>query len=670
MIDRFIRRVLSSSLILVTIPFLATQNAFAGFPTSSGGGSYCFYNCSPTTSTDSTLVLNFNPDNDDGNAPVQINFFPYPDTPDLGDLCWSGKVKGTIYNHVSTTYPSTGTATYDILSASDDPALDNLNKGMCYSNVVRSIKPGSVGTLGDCEYRTYHYNLVLHDADFSSGGVYDNTALADLLNGRFKVDTTLATEGAYDECRDWASCIATATNPASCGSEPKICNIETGFGVNNNTPVFIGFENLFPADITLSGEPTAAGQAYFSDEVLVECDPASVGVDTDSTALGAKSTKIYMSESMSMFANWCTNSYSADPDCNAFNLAGERATGHVSTAIGDYQTQNAEVTCINSMEDLRNLSSCSTELALATCAGSVDGFMQFPDSFEGDSCLDGDNNTHEVETFFFSSAQGGGSSTANVIAIGATADSPGYVGDNTLPPILPGWTAIVSTPDNQPNTWDLSGLETVQVAYIHVRNNDDWVLGTLKADNIFGGSGADYVNGSDGNDVVQGGDNTDELEGGDGNDLILGYECNSVNGTCGTFLNNGSDDDILIGGSGSDCLDGGRGNDTYTGGAGADFHVLFGNTDNDFVTDFSVADGDKVVDMTGSASIKWVKGSKKDAIPSVCEVTTSGNDVMTIEGPDIGQSTCNSGIIIDVTADYSNMPASCMGHPYSWPNNR
>jgi hypothetical protein len=605
------------STLFASLAVLTAQNVFAGFPSSSGGGSYCFFGCDPTSTGGSTIVFDFNPDNDNGLAPVAINFFPYANNENLGDLCWSGKVKATIYNYISNTYPSTGTATYDILSSSGE------NKGMCYSNVERIEKPNS------------------------SGESYNNGLLGGLLNGRFKVDTTLATEGAYDECD---------VNPSA-----KICNIQTGFGVYNDgdDPVFIGFEALFPSEMTLSGETTVDGQVLFTDEVRVECPVEAVGINP-SLAVDAKSARIYLSETLSMNAHWCTNLHSALPDCNEFNEQNERTVGSVKTAIGDYQAQHADAICVDSLDDLHNITTCPTEIAIATCTDSTTGYLTFPDSFYPTACSSGGG---DAAVFIFSPAQGGGSTTVNLIAIGANTGSPGYIGDNTLPPILPGWTAIVSTPDNQPNIWDLSGVEeTYQVAYIHTRNNDDEVIGTSRKDVILGGSGADTLNGNDGDDVLQGGDNADQLNGDGGNDLILGYECNSINATCGSYLNNGNDDDILIGGDGDDCMDGGRGNDTYTGGVGNDAVVIFGNSDSDTFTDYEP--GDMIVDTTGSATVNWVKGSKKDDTPSICEVATSGNNMLILEGIN-SQSECNNVTILDVTAG-ATMPEQCAGHPFSY----
>jgi hypothetical protein len=621
---KFIQRAL---VLLITVtPFIFIKAALAGFPVSSGGSSYCFFGCSPTSTGGSTIVFDFNPDNESGLAPVAINFFPYADNESMGDLCWSGKVHATIYNYTNGAYPTSGTATYDILSAAGE------NKGMCYSNVVRTLK--STGTLDTCHTKIYIYSLVLNDT-------YDNATLAGLLNGRFKVDPNYSTEGAYDICDT-----APGTN---------ICNIETGFGVYNNTPAFIGFENLFPEEMTLSGDMTVDGQVLFADEVRAECTLEAVGVPS-SPAVDAKSAKIFLSETLSMNASWCTDLQSANPDCNAFNAEGERTVGSVKTSIGDFQQQNVDVTCVDSIADLQGLAACPTELAIATCADSTTGFMTFPQSYDWPvSCPDGSG---DADLFSYSSAEGGGSSNVNLVAIGADAGAPGYTGDNTIPPVLPGWTAIVSTPDNQVNIWNFSDVDLVQVAFIHTRNNDDDVTGSRLNDTILGGSGADVLNGYDGNDILQGGDNADILNGDAGDDLLLGYECNSINATCGSYLNNGSDNDTLNGGEGNDCLDGGRGNDLLTGGTGDDAFVIFGNSDIDTITDYG--DGNDVIfDTTGNAVAKLV-GSKKDGT-QVCQIISGGNDAVIIEGI-TNKNTCENGGVTIQTA----LPSQCAGHPISY----
>ena len=174
-----------------------------------------------------------------------------------------------------------------------------------------------------------------------------------------------------------------------------------------------------------------------------------------------------------------------------------------------------------------------------------------------------------------------------------------------------------------------------------------------------GGSGADLHEGNDGNDILQGGDNTDTLKGGNGDDLLLGYECDGPNANCSSFLNKGGDGDTLFGDDGDDCLDGGRGNDILTGGGGSDAFVLFGTTDSDTITDFSNAEEDVIVNLTGDAGAIWTLVNKKDGI-SACQIATGGSNTITI---DVDETACN---LITVLHKSDELPTQCTGHPYSF----
>jgi Ca2+-binding RTX toxin-like protein len=79
----------------------------------------------------------------------------------------------------------------------------------------------------------------------------------------------------------------------------------------------------------------------------------------------------------------------------------------------------------------------------------------------------------------------------------------------------------------------------------------------------------------------------DTLFGGAGNDALFG----------------GKEDDLLFGGDGADRLSGDLGDDTLTGGSGADRFLFGPNAGTDTVTDFSLADGDRLVLPTGAATI-------------------------------------------------------------------
>jgi Ca2+-binding RTX toxin-like protein len=136
---------------------------------------------------------------------------------------------------------------------------------------------------------------------------------------------------------------------------------------------------------------------------------------------------------------------------------------------------------------------------------------------------------------------------------------------------------------------------------------DDVVRGLDDPDNIDGGAGADDLNGNRGEDTVHGGDDADFLRGGQGNDLVYGDAGDDVmvNGNLGDDtvdgglgadgVYGGQGNDRLFGGAGDDYLSGDLGSDTLTGGTGADSFRLGANGGHDFITDFNVGEGDRVV---------------------------------------------------------------------------
>jgi Ca2+-binding RTX toxin-like protein len=99
---------------------------------------------------------------------------------------------------------------------------------------------------------------------------------------------------------------------------------------------------------------------------------------------------------------------------------------------------------------------------------------------------------------------------------------------------------------------------------------DDWVVGGKDNDSLFGEAGGDLVYGNLG---------ADTCEGGEGNDIVRG----------------GQDNDSVSGGAGDDYVSGDKGDDTVAGGAGADLFHTFGDAGIDRVTDFSLAQGDRVL---------------------------------------------------------------------------
>ncbi|WP_373480982.1 Calx-beta domain-containing protein [Geminocystis sp.] len=106
------------------------------------------------------------------------------------------------------------------------------------------------------------------------------------------------------------------------------------------------------------------------------------------------------------------------------------------------------------------------------------------------------------------------------------------------------------------------------------------ITGNSGANIINGNNGNDTLNGAAGNDNLNGGNNNDRLDGGTGNDKLIG----------------GLGNDVLLGGDGNDILIGGNGNDTLTVGTGGDRFVFkYADEGIDRITDFNLAQGDKIV---------------------------------------------------------------------------
>lgn len=565
----------------------------------------------------SIIVFDASPIDKNNLSPITFSFHKNSANPNTGRLCISGKVHATIYEG-----QEKGQATYELLSS------DGSNTGVCYSNVTRScttIPNANVGA-GLAEKCTY-----------TSPAIDQVANVNNVLDGRFKVDTSFVADGPYADC---------ATNPTR-----NICNFEVGFGFNNPIPA-----NFFPASTTRNDEPVNANVPLYSSEVCIEFDPATLGLDPNSDAIKSKFISNFrVCEALAIKTNWCSDLQSATgPSCETTNAEGQLTTGGMNSVLGStLAVLDTEKVCTGSIADLKSLPGCPAAVAAVAC-GDGPGYVTFPESYTPTTCSVGDGEAAKI--FSYSAAEGGGTNTVNLKAVGAFYDAPGYIGDNTLPAIKALWTAIVSTPDNRPNEWDLSSTSLTRVAYIHGRNNDDNITGSLKGDTILGGSGADTIHGNDGNDLLQGGDNVDYLFGDNGNDLLLGYECNGINASCTSVLNKGSDDDVLNGGNGDDCLDGGRGYDTLTGGDGADAFVLYGTTNGDTITDFNTTD-DKIIDLTGNTTQVTTELLTDKNNNSTCYIKTGGgsNGVL-LQG--ITDATECGNVTITTT-----LPLQCSRHP-------
>lgn len=647
--------------LIFMLSFSCSQSTFAyeyttvadGFPSGGGG---CIYGCGSTGDYASNITFAIKSNDDFGSSPVMFNFIASPVNPNVGRFCISGQVQATY-----TSETESGTATYSLLST------DESSKGICYSNVTRSCSAIPLSSAGSetekCIYTSRSLDIV------------PANELKDVLNGRFKIDISREATGPYYECippkvigEDESG------NPSyeekTYNPNKNICNIEVGFGfgfekdASGEDIVVDGYKtplpaiaDFFPAGKTLNNDDIDSNVISFASEICVSYDPQAFDgyLDTDAVAFESKpdTGKFTLCEALAAKVNWCHDAQSTEdagknyrPSCVTKTSTGAYTVASLNVALGSSQNQYSEAVCVDNVSDLRTLAAYPEEVSIAGCA-SGPGYITFPDSVI---------NSSDSETFTFSSADGGGTSNIiNLVGIGAYQGVRGYVGDNTIPPIKLGWTAVVSTPDNQPNTWEFSGVKFTNVAFVHGRNNDDTITGTDKADTILGGSGADTLNGGAGNDLLQGGDNVDKLNGNEGNDVLLGYECTGPNADCSTHLNKGSDNDILVGGSGDDCLDGGRGYDTLTGDGGADAFVLYGTTNGDTITDFELGI-DEVVNLTGNGeTAQWIVVKEVGS----CKVKTGGgSNGVVIQGLGITDtSSCES---VTVT---TSLPSQCASHP-------
>ncbi|MBP2314060.1 Ig-like domain-containing protein [Azospirillum soli] len=137
---------------------------------------------------------------------------------------------------------------------------------------------------------------------------------------------------------------------------------------------------------------------------------------------------------------------------------------------------------------------------------------------------------------------------------------------------------------------------------------DDWLSGDLGDDRLSGDLGRDTLFGGDGADTLAGGAETDALHGNVGADILYGnVGADTLYGGQGAdTLFGGQEGDRLFGDLGDDWLFGDLGDDTLTGGAGADRFLIGGGTGTDTITDFNVAEGDRLQIRAG---LTWTVSS-------------------------------------------------------------
>lgn len=133
--------------------------------------------------------------------------------------------------------------------------------------------------------------------------------------------------------------------------------------------------------------------------------------------------------------------------------------------------------------------------------------------------------------------------------------------------------------------------------YLRGGDGADLIVGGNDHDDINGNKGNDNLGGGEGDDWVVGGQDEDFLTGDNGNDIVYGNLGNDIvlGGNGNDWVRGGQGNDVVEGGDGADWLWGDRGTDTLTGGAGADIFHSFSGAGIDRITDFSYAQGDRVI---------------------------------------------------------------------------
>jgi serralysin len=153
-------------------------------------------------------------------------------------------------------------------------------------------------------------------------------------------------------------------------------------------------------------------------------------------------------------------------------------------------------------------------------------------------------------------------------------------------------------------------------------NVENLILSGASATRGTGNGLSNMIVGTDADNRLDGGGGDDKLVGRAGHDALLGMDGNDrVFGLTGN--------DAALGGRGNDTIDGGVGRDILSGGAGADRFVFRSTGDTsvlngsaDLITDFSRADGDRV--LLSLIDAKTVAGNQAFAFIGTAAFTAPG----------------------------------------------
>ncbi|MGR8941629.1 MAG: calcium-binding protein [Gammaproteobacteria bacterium] len=164
----------------------------------------------------------------------------------------------------------------------------------------------------------------------------------------------------------------------------------------------------------------------------------------------------------------------------------------------------------------------------------------------------------------------------------------------------------------------LTIIGTNRANMIYGTIGNDTICGQSGNDVIYGLDGDDEIHGNNGSDVLSGGRNNDHVYGGNGNDTLWGYDevndglseaslvdtdLNTIDTDCDT-LDGGNGRDVLYGGpNGVGCNDGDQDRETLTGGNGND--EIYGGDGDDILR------GDNGKDyLNGGVGLDSIDGGK------------------------------------------------------------
>ncbi|HEY8617025.1 M10 family metallopeptidase [Phenylobacterium sp.] len=171
--------------------------------------------------------------------------------------------------------------------------------------------------------------------------------------------------------------------------------------------------------------------------------------------------------------------------------------------------------------------------------------------------------------------------------------------------------------------------------YLRGDEGGDTLVGGAAFDDINGNMGDDRAFGGEGNDWVVGGRDNDELFGEAGVDIVYGNLGDDTcdGGDAADTVRGGQGDDVVRGGAGDDWLAGDRGDDTLSGGLGADIFHSHGDAGMDRISDFNLAEGDRINLLAGSTYA--VAQSGADVVVSIAggaQVVLAGVQVSSLTG--------------------------------------